>query len=532
LSSNTDDDYLVDGITDDLTTDLSHIANTFIIARQSAYTYKNKAIDVKQVGQELGVRFVLEGSARRLGDVLRVNAKLTSTESRAQIWAARFDQPMNDQSAGLEEIVQRLRNALGWEIIQVEAARSARERLNNLDALDLTLRAQSLYNQPYSLERFVKIIDFLQRAVEIDPSSAAARGLLAQTLIRTFFDSPEGRMEERLTRAAELLSDVSVLSASSVAVLNARAALLAAKLRWPEALAVSQQSMEMHPNDADASTMLGIIYLSVGAADETIPLFEKAIRLDPRGSFQWNRYCRLGHALLLLVLGREQESIPWFQRALVANPDLPKSVLATIYRLLAAAYALTCHMDDAYRSSVKAAQLDPFTTVRSDVPYNGNEVAIAQTRRYQGALRLAGLRDHADEDADFGVPSDGQLHWVIGGHSPMTASGATTIRTADLVSFISQVTPIVIDTAVSYLGGSIPSAIGLRGSGGWGHFADSVQDRLRCKMAALTNGDLSRPVVAVGWNSESFSGDNLALRLVALGYTEVYWYRGAGRLGK
>jgi adenylate cyclase len=184
LSSNTDDDYLADGITDDLTTDLSRIANAFIIARQSAYTYKDRAIDVRQVGKELGVRFVLEGSVRRLGDVLRVNAKLTSTESGAQLWATRFDQPVRDLGAGLEEIVQRLGNTLGWEMIQVEAARSARERPNNPDALDLTLRAQSLYNQPYSLERFNRIIDLLERAVELDPSSAAARALLAQTLIR------------------------------------------------------------------------------------------------------------------------------------------------------------------------------------------------------------------------------------------------------------------------------------------------------------------------------------------------------------
>jgi tetratricopeptide (TPR) repeat protein len=314
------------------------------------------------------------------------------------------------------------------------------------------------------------------------------------------------------------------LSSSSPAVFSARAALLAANWHWQEALAVAQRSVETYPNDADASTTLGIINLNVGAADEAIPLFEKATRLDPRGGFQWNRYRRLGYALL--VLGREQESIPWFQRSLVANPDLPKSVQATIYRMLAAAYALTGDRDDAYRSLIKAAQLDPFTTARSDVPYNGSKIAVAQTTHYQEALRLAGLRDHADEDADFGVPSDGQLHRGTGGYSPITADGATTIRTGDLVSFIPRSKPIVIDTAVCYLGCSIPGAIGLRGSGRWGHFSDAIQDRLGRKMVALANDDMSRPIVAVGWNSESFSGHNLALRLVALGYKEVHWYRG------
>ena len=432
LSNRSDDDYLADGITDDLTTDLSRITDAFVIARQSAYTYRGKTINVKQVGDELGVRYVLEGSVRRLGQVLRVNAQLTSTESGAHLWAERFDVQVEELGAGQEEIVQRLRSVLGWEMVQAEAARSARERPTNPDALDLTLRAQSLYNQPYSLERFTQIVALLERAVELDPSSAAARALLAQTLIRLYFDSPEGRVEDRLIRAEALLADATVLTASSNAVLNARAALLAATLRWPEALAAAQRSTELSPNDADALTSLGIISLNIGAAEEAIPLFERAIRLDPRGSFQWNRYRRLGYALL--VLGRELDAIPWLQRALVANPNVPSTVRATMYRLLVAAYARTGHNNDAHRALVKAVQLDPFVTIRSDVPYNGSSVAIAQTRRYQEGLRLAGFRDHADEDADFGVTPDGRLHPNIGGYSPTSANGAITVRTAHLTS--------------------------------------------------------------------------------------------------
>ena len=523
LSGDASDDYLADGITDDLTTDLSRIADAFIIARQSAYTYKDKSIDAKQVGEELGVRFVLEGSVRRLGDALRVNAKLTSSESGAQIWADRFDEPIEDVGAGQEDIVQRLGYALGWEIIHLEAARSTRERPTDPDSLDLILRAQALYNLPYSLKRFYEVAALLERAVELDPSSATARALLAQTLIRLYFDSPEGRVEERITQAATLLSHVNVISANTAAALNARAALLSATLHWPEALTVAQRSVEIHPNDADASTALGIINLNVGSADEAVPLFEKAIRLDPRGSFQWNRYRRLGYALL--VLGRAAESIPWFLRSLVANPDLPKTVQATIYRMLAAAFALTAQKDDAARAVIKATQLDPLVTVRSDVPYSGNGVAIAQTKQYQEALRLAGFRDHADEDADFGVTSDGQLHHTIG-YSPTEVRGVSTIRTTDLAAFITESKPIVIDTMLCYLGCSIPGAIGLRGSGRPGHFADSLQDRLRHKMGELTDHDMSKPIVAAGWNSEGLNGYNLAVRLVALGYTNVYWYRG------
>jgi hypothetical protein len=140
-------------------------------------------------------------------------------------------------------------------------------------------------------------------------------------------------------------------------------------------------------------------------------------------------------------------------------------------------------------------------------------------------LRLAGERDHAAEDADFGVPPDA-LHASFIGLTPISAPGARTIRTADLATFLARVRSIVLDTGSYSWGRLIPGAIGLLNAGIGGTFTDSAQDRLRAKMSQLTKGDLSMPVVAVGWNSERFDGRNLALRLVALGYTQVYWYRG------
>ena len=151
---------------------------------------------------------------------------------------------------------------------------------------------------------------------------------------------------------------------------------------------------------------------------------------------------------------------------------------------------------------------------------------VQQIRNYQAALRLAGARDHADEDADFGVPADGSLHGEAAGRTPTEAPGARTIRTAGLVRLLAEAAPLVIDTVSNSWGRSIPGAVGLKFSGMGGSFADEAQDRLRRKMAELTSGDLGRPVVAVGWNSERFDGHNLALRLAALDYRRVYWYRG------
>jgi hypothetical protein len=159
-----------------------------------------------------------------------------------------------------------------------------------------------------------------------------------------------------------------------------------------------------------------------------------------------------------------------------------------------------------------------------DFPYS--PVFAEQIRGYQSGLRLAGERDHADEDADFGVPADGALETRVAGPTPTGVPGAKTIRTVELVRFLAEAHPVVIDTVSNSWGRSIPGAVGLRFAGLGGSFADTAQHRLGRKMHELTAGDFHRPVVAVGWNSERFDGRNLALRLAVLGYTQVYWYRG------
>jgi adenylate cyclase len=148
------------------------------------------------------------------------------------------------------------------------------------------------------------------------------------------------------------------------------------------------------------------------------------------------------------------------------------------------------------------------------------------TLAYQAALRLAGHRDHAEETADFGAMPDGDLHRRLFGLTPLTTPGATTVRTAELERLIAERKPIVLDPLLYSWGRSIPGAIGLKDTGRGGSLSDAMQDRLRLKMQQLTSGDFNRPIVAVGWNSERFDGRNLALRLAALGYTQVYKYIG------
>jgi adenylate cyclase len=156
--------------------------------------------------------------------------------------------------------------------------------------------------------------------------------------------------------------------------------------------------------------------------------------------------------------------------------------------------------------------------------YQAHPVLGAQIARVQEGMRLAGVRDHADEDADFGVVPGDALHTDDRGRTPLTAPGARTVRTADLAVFLEERRPLVLD--VNGWGKSIPGAIGLAGAGIGGTTSDAFQARLDRKMQALTRGDRSLPVVTIAWNADRYSGRNLALRLVALGYTNVLWYRG------
>jgi hypothetical protein len=194
---------------------------------------------------------------------------------------------------------------------------------------------------------------------------------------------------------------------------------------------------------------------------------------------------------------------------------------------MASAWALTGKVKEARDAIAEATRLWPFATVRTCSPPNPSSKAlVVQMRRCQEGLRIAGLRDHADEDADFGVASDKVLHQDLVGLTPTTVPGAVTIRTAELQAMLGRRSPVVIETAFASWGRSVPGAVGLKFAGCGGGLTDTMQDRLGRKVQELTGGDLARPIISVGCNSERFDGYNLTLRLVALGYKNVCWYRG------
>ena len=523
LNGDPKDDYLAAGITEDVTTDLSRVLNMFVIARETAYSYQGKAIDVRKVGEELGVRYALEGSVRKFDDTLRVNAQLISTETGAHLWADRFDQKLSDLSAGQEQIVRRVGQTLEIALTDIENARSKRERPTNPDAFDLYLRAHSLSVHPMGPQERAQHKNLLEQMLRLDPGSVGARTSLAFDLM--FEEYMYGQSQGDPDRASKLIVEAAAINPNDQGVLSAIAYRLYGSHRYADALTAYQRVVDEYPNAYYAYSTMGNCLIDLGRAEEGIPLIEKSIRGDPRAQLIYDHYYMLGWGLVLLR--RDEDSLIWTQRALAATPITYRLPRARANLHLAAAYARLGRLDEAHRAVAEANGTWPYSTVRGyGLPDPSINVYADQLRQFQAALRLAGLRDHADEDADFAVPSDGNLRVDLAGLTPTTAPGATVIRTAGLERLLAEQTPIVIDPMLYSWGRSLRGAIGLEGAGHGGNTADALQDRLRKVMQSLTKGNLVAPIVAVGWNSERFDGRNLALRLVALGYTNVYWYRG------
>ena len=178
LSDDREQQYFADGVTEDLTTDLSRLENMFVISRNTALTYRGKPINTRQIGRELGVRYVLEGSVRRSGNQVRVSAQLIDAATDAHLWAERFDRDTADLFALQNEITSRLANALGVELIATEAARPA----EHPDALDQILRGRAVLLKPWTPDTFREAINLLEHALELDPQSVEAQSRLAGVL--------------------------------------------------------------------------------------------------------------------------------------------------------------------------------------------------------------------------------------------------------------------------------------------------------------------------------------------------------------
>jgi class 3 adenylate cyclase/TolB-like protein/rhodanese-related sulfurtransferase len=512
--------WLVDGVSDDLARELGDVPGLFVISRASAYTYRTKAMFVKRIGTELGVRYAVEGSVRRNGPALRINAMLISTESGAQLWSGEFDESIRDLPQGPQQIAARIREALG---IASPEAGPARQVRTSPEAYELILRARVAQRLRPAPEALADALRLYEMALQQEPDSVLALAGAAATLVEG--NQPPAR--ERLERAAQYLARAQALAPDEATVLSARVLLARPQEQWREWTAAATRLVSLHPNVQLGNEQLSASRMLDGKLDDAVALIKAAMRLNPRDPVIQLRYGRI--AYLMALAARGMEALDWAHWSLTGSArELNPEFRAEMHLIEASGYARTGDIEAAQRAGAEAHRLWPLDTVRSHGPYGrASPEHQTQIRAWQDALRLAGYRDHADPEADFGVPADDRLHANIVGQTPKTAPGATTISTADLASLLASEKPLVIDAmSPNFWYRSIPGAAGLPWSGFGDETKGPVQDRLGRKLKELTGGNAAMPIVAVGWNSERFDGRNLALRLVSLGYTNVYWYRG------
>jgi len=319
LSNDPDQEYFADSITDDLTTDLSRISGSFVIARNTAFSYKGKSVDAKQIGRELGVRYVLEGSVRRMGNQVEVNVQLVDAESGGHVWADRFDTDRWDLGEAQSEITGRLARTLNLELLEQASRRIEQEKAANPDARDLVIRARALVYRPAVIAIREEARRLFERALEIDPRSIDAKSGLAELLVTTIKVGWSNSVQEDQARAEQLLVEVLERDAFSASAHDQLGELRRFQNRLAEAQIEFETAIALDPNNPAAFFHLGMNLMFLGRPQEGIPLDWKAIRLDPHNQAGAAPiYWALGHSHLLLA--DVDEAIDLLRKARALNP--------------------------------------------------------------------------------------------------------------------------------------------------------------------------------------------------------------------
>lgn len=384
LSGDREQDYFVDGVTESLTTDLSRIIGSFVIARNSAVSYKGRAVDVRQVGRELNVRYVLEGSVQRSGKRLRINVQLIDARSSQHLWAERFEKPVVDLFDMQDEIVSRLANTLGRQLIEAEARRA--ERTLHPDAMDLYFQGRAWLMKGISLECLRQARSFFERSLEFDPGNAEAMIGLANvdTTVATSFTTDDG--PARFAAAEAMANRALSIRPNRTTAHVARGYVQIFTNRVAQGIREFEHALALDPNGAYAHAALGCAKFCMGRGAETEGHILEALRLSPRdvGVYQWA--CFVGAAKL--QLGSDVEAVMWLRRSTEANRNFP---LAHV--LLASALGLTGALDEARTAARTGLALNAGFTIRRFVAaqQSDNSIFLAGLKRVCEGLRLAGV---------------------------------------------------------------------------------------------------------------------------------------------
>jgi TolB-like protein/class 3 adenylate cyclase len=386
IGGDPEQEHFVDGVTESLTTDLSRIRGAVVIARNTAFTYKGKPLDVKTIGRELSVRYVLEGSVQRGGSHMRVNVQLIDAETGNHLWAERFDKPLVDLFDMQDEIVARLAGALNAQLIAAEARRA--EQTPTHDSMDLYFQGQAWLNKGRTPDNVGQARGFFDRALAADPNnvdaligSAWADTVEGAHLFVTNRLAAFAAAEAKLTRALSSVPDHAVGHSmlGFVEILTKRAA---------EGIAECEHASALDRNLATARFAIGLAKVFIGQAQETEAHIAETLRLSPRDTTAYIWMTVAGSAKL--HLGSYEQAVGWFRRAIEANRNNPPAHLN-----LASALAHLGRLDEA-RSAVRVGlALNPTYTISrrraSWTAQSDDPTYLAQLEPIFEGMRKAGV---------------------------------------------------------------------------------------------------------------------------------------------
>jgi adenylate cyclase len=374
LSEDPKQEYFSDGITEEIISALGSVPKLFVIARNSTFTYKGKPVKVQQVAEELGVRYVLEGSVRKGGDKIRITAQLVDALDGHHLWSKRYDRNLEDIFAVQDEITKEIITAMQVKLTEGEQARAAARGTDNLEAYLKCLQANE-YSSRNNIERNALAKQLAEEAIALDPEYAWAYYRLASTHQQDVWFGTSKSPKQSLAKAEELLQKAIVLDENLAAAHGLLGFIYAVEKQHDKALAQGKKAVALNPNSARAHIYLGKILVFAGKHEEAIPEYRIAIRLNPitPSYYMWS----LG--LSYAATGQYDEAIEWCEKAVHMGPD---SLMARI--MMTAVYSWSGRDEEARATAAEVLRINP--------DFSLEKFAKRAKPGLVSALRKAGLK--------------------------------------------------------------------------------------------------------------------------------------------
>jgi TolB-like protein/class 3 adenylate cyclase/Flp pilus assembly protein TadD len=331
MSGDQEQEYFADGLTENLTTDLSRFPGIFVIGRNTAFTFKGKTIDLKLVGRELGVRYALEGSVQRGGDRIRVSVQLIDAQSGGHLWAERFDRERGDLFQVQDEISRRVAYSLTRQLNKAELERGQRERSSNPDSVDLVLRAGALEFGGTHPDKQPAQLKLCEQAVQLDSRNADAWAgiatIKASAVVIGWSQTPSEDLRSAMAASEQALA----INPHHPIAVSAKGRIFLAQRNFAGALEAFEHAIELNPSHPDYRQMAGVAKIMLGRAEEALESLNEAIRLSPRDLHIADYYMCVGAAYW--ELERYPEALNWFERSKAQNSriEATKFLLASTY---------------------------------------------------------------------------------------------------------------------------------------------------------------------------------------------------------